>query len=74
MKSIDKTNRAIDRIDEIEERYVIKNVKLVDGTIESIETVDENVGDIVEVEIIGIEEHEANGFDVEILNGKWIKF
>lgn len=65
-------DRMIERFDELENEYVIKNVKLADGTIEPIE-INEDFGGIVEVEVIKIEEYEANGYDTEGLDGQWIE-
>lgn len=51
---------------------VIGNVKFADGTIESIEMV-EDLEQVVAIEAIELDAYEQNGYDVEGLVGQWME-
>jgi len=51
---------------------VIGNVKLADGTVQSIEMC-YSLNNIVAIEVIDLEQYEANGYNVDGLVGQWME-
>ena len=60
------------KIEELEANFVIANVRLENGTIESIEAIEE-LESIVAFEVVTVDAYEENGFDVEGLEGEWVE-
>ena len=61
------------KIEELEAKdFVIANVRLEDGTIESIEAIEE-LEKVVALEVVTLDAYEDNNFDVEGLEGEWIE-
>jgi len=59
-------------IEELENNgKVIKNVKYANGDICNIEMTD-SFENIVALEVVDLDEYEANGYDTDGLNGEWI--
>lgn len=66
-------NKVEMMIEELENNNkVVGNVKFVDGTVQSIEMCDE-LDDVVAIEAIDLEQYEANGYDVDGLQGTWME-
>ena len=64
--------RFYDVIDSMENQgYVVKSVMFEDGTVMDFEMVDGNEEEIVSVEVVSVSDYEANGYDVEGLEGEW---
>lgn len=65
-------DRFYDVVDALENASkVVKSVMFEDGTVMDFETVGGNEEEIVSVEVVSVSDYEANGYDVEVLEGEW---
>lgn len=66
-------NKVEMMIEELENNNkVVGNVKFADGTVRSVEMCDD-LDDVVAIEAIDLEQYEANGYDVDGLQGTWME-